>query len=39
MMDKFEQWVKDNPMMAAGVFAAAGAALTYLVLKFMKKLK
>ena len=39
MMEKFEQWVKDNPMMAAVVFAGAGAALTYLVLKFMKKLK
>ena len=39
MLDKFKDWVSKNPMMAAGAFIGAGAAITYVVLMLMGKIK
>ena len=39
MLDKLKDWIKENPLMAAGTFIGAGAAITYVVLMLMGKIK
>ena len=39
MLDNVKKWISENPLTAAGVLIGAGAAVTFLLLKFMGKIK
>ncbi len=39
MLDKVKAFISGKPLEAAAVFLGAGAAITFLVLKFMGKIK
>ena len=39
MLDKLKAWITSHPLETLGIGMAGGAVLTYLILKFLKKVK
>ena len=39
MLDKLKEFISSKPLEAAALFVGAGAAVTFIILKFMGKIK